>query len=234
MWVDGYVNYLDCDCSTVTHMSNYQDGTPYIRIISICQLYSGKAEKLEKKKTRDLCIFIGKTDAEAEASILWPPDVKSRLIEKGLDGVFPQWKDWGQEKKVTEDKMVWWHHWLSGHEFEQTPEESEEQGSLAGFSPRGLKESDTIAWLNNNSSEAELKKKKRQEISARFQLPQPYYISLLPGEVRNACTGFLTYVCAISFSTRLWTSWGWHPVIIFLNWGRIHITCLGSYLLFLV
>ena len=63
-------------------------------------------------------IFIGRTDAEAESPILWPPDAQSRLIGKGPD----VGKDWGQEKGVTEDEMVGWHHWLNGHEFGQTLE----------------------------------------------------------------------------------------------------------------
>ena len=61
-------------------------------------------------------IFIERTDAEAEAPILWPPDVKSWLIGKDPDAG----KEWGQETKgVTEDEMVGWHHRLNGHEFEQ-------------------------------------------------------------------------------------------------------------------
>ena len=60
-------------------------------------------------------IFIGMTDAEAEAPILWPPDAKSWHIGKVPDAG----KDWGQkEKRTTEDNMVGWHHWLKGHEFE--------------------------------------------------------------------------------------------------------------------
>ena len=60
-------------------------------------------------------IFIGKTDAEAETSILWPPDGKNWLIGKDPDAG----KDWRQEQKgTTEDEMVGWHHWLNGHEFE--------------------------------------------------------------------------------------------------------------------
>ena len=60
-------------------------------------------------------IFIGRTDAEAEASIVWPPDVKNWLT--GNDHYAG--KDWRQEEKgTTEDEMVWWHHWLNGHEFE--------------------------------------------------------------------------------------------------------------------
>ena len=60
-------------------------------------------------------IFTGRTDAEAEIPILWPPDVKNWLIWKDPDAG----KDWRQEKKeMKEDEMVGWHHWLSGHEFE--------------------------------------------------------------------------------------------------------------------
>ena len=72
-------------------------------------------------------IFIGRTDAEAEAPVRWPLDVKSRLIGKDPDAG----KDWGQEKGVTEDEIIGWHHWLNGHEFEQTPGDIEGQGSLA-------------------------------------------------------------------------------------------------------
>ena len=58
-------------------------------------------------------IFIERTDAEAEAPILWPPDEKSWLLNKTL-----MLKVWGQDEKgVTEDEMVKWHHWLNGHEF---------------------------------------------------------------------------------------------------------------------
>ena len=60
-------------------------------------------------------IFIGRTDAEAESPILWPPDAKNRLIEKDPDAR----EDWRQEEKgVTEDEMVGWHYCLDGHEFE--------------------------------------------------------------------------------------------------------------------
>ena len=60
-------------------------------------------------------IFIGRTDAEAETPILWPPDAKNWLIGKDPDAG----KDWGREEKGTiEDEMVGWHHWLNGHEFE--------------------------------------------------------------------------------------------------------------------
>ena len=80
-------------------------------------------------------LFIRRIDVEAEAPVLWSPDAKSRLIEKDLDAG----KDWGQEEKgMTEDEMVGWHHQLNGHEFEQAPEDSEGQAS-----PWGCKNSDT-------------------------------------------------------------------------------------------
>ena len=90
-------------------------------------------------------IFIGRTDAEAETPILWPPDARNWLSGKDPDAG----KDWRQEEKgTTEDEMVGWHHWLDGHEFEQTPGAGEGQGNLACCSPWGHKELDTTEWLN--------------------------------------------------------------------------------------
>jgi len=92
-----------------------------------------------------LWIFIGRTDAKAEVPILWPPDVKNGLIGKDPDAG----KDWRQEEKgVTEDEMVGWHHVLDGHEFEQAPGVGDGQGSLACFILWGCKEWDMTEWLN--------------------------------------------------------------------------------------
>ena len=69
--------------------------------------------------------FIGRTDAEAQALILCPPDVKSQLIGKDPDAG----KDWGQEeKRRIEDEIAGWHHRLNGHEFERAPGDGEGQG----------------------------------------------------------------------------------------------------------
>ena len=76
-------------------------------------------------------IFIGRTDAEA--AILWPPDAKGWLTGKDPGAG----KDWKKEKGMTEDEVAGWHHRLHGHEFEQTPGDSERQGSLACCSPWG-------------------------------------------------------------------------------------------------
>ena len=91
-------------------------------------------------------IFIGRTDAEAEAAILWPFDVKSWLIGKDPDAG----KNWGQEEKgETENNMDGWHHWLNSHHFEQIQGDGEGQGSLACCSSWDHRESDTTWWLNN-------------------------------------------------------------------------------------
>ena len=81
-------------------------------------------------------IFIGRTDAEAEAPILWPHALKNRLI-----GIDPDTgKDWKlEEKGMTEDEMVGWHHRLDGHKLEQVLGVGDGQGSLACYSPWGLK-----------------------------------------------------------------------------------------------
>ena len=91
-------------------------------------------------------IFIERTDAEDEAPIIWLHDAKNWLTGKDLNA------DWGQEEKgTTDDKMVGWHHWLNGHEFEQTLGDSEEQWSLECCSPWGCRELDMTEWLNNNA-----------------------------------------------------------------------------------
>ena len=91
-------------------------------------------------------IFVGRTDAEAETLVLWPPDAKSQLIGKDPDAE----KDWGQEKGTIEDEIVEWHHWPNGPEFEQTPVSKEGQGSLACCHSWGSKESDTTERMNSD------------------------------------------------------------------------------------
>ena len=90
-------------------------------------------------------IFTGRTDANSEALILWPPGVKSQLTGKYPDAG----KDWRQkEKGMTDDEMIGWHHQLNGHEFEQAPGVGNGQGSLACCSPWVHKELDTTERLN--------------------------------------------------------------------------------------
>ena len=90
-------------------------------------------------------IFIRRTDAEAEAPILWPPDAKDWLIEKVPDAG----KDWKWEEKGTaEDEMVGWHHRHNGHEFGWTPRVGDGQGGLVCCHPWGCKDSDMTEQLN--------------------------------------------------------------------------------------
>ena len=90
-------------------------------------------------------IVIGRTDAEAETPILWPPHVKSWLIGKDSDAG----RDWGQEVKgTTEDEMVGWHHRLDAHEFGWTPRVGDGQGGLACCDSWGHNKSDMTEWLN--------------------------------------------------------------------------------------
>ena len=90
-------------------------------------------------------VFTGRTNAEAETPILWPPDVKSWLIWKNPDAG----KDWGQEeKRTTEDETVGWHHRLNGHGFGWTPGVGDGQGGLVCCGLWGRKELDTTERLN--------------------------------------------------------------------------------------
>ena len=89
-------------------------------------------------------ILIERTDAEAETPILWPPDEKNWLTGKDPDAG----KDWRQEKGVTEDEMVGWHHQLDGREFEWTPGVGDGQGGLVCCDSWGRKKSDMTERLN--------------------------------------------------------------------------------------
>ena len=94
-------------------------------------------------------VFIGRTDVEAETSILWPSNMKSWLIWKDPDAG----RDWGQEEKgTTEDEMAGWHHRLNGREFEWTPGVGDGQGGLACCNSWGRKESDTTEQPNGTET----------------------------------------------------------------------------------
>ena len=89
-------------------------------------------------------IFIGRTDTQAEKPVIWPPSVKNWLTGKDPDAG----KDWRQEEKgVTEDEMVVWHHWLDGHEFEQAVGVGDGPREARGAAVHGVAKSRT--WLNN-------------------------------------------------------------------------------------
>ena len=94
-------------------------------------------------------VFIGRTDAEAETPLLWPPGVKNWLFRKDPDAG----KDWRQEEKgTTEDEMVGWHHRLNGYAFEQALWNGEGQESLVCCCPWGCKELNMTEQLNDDDS----------------------------------------------------------------------------------
>ena len=110
-------------------------------------------------------IFIRRTDAEAETPILWLPDAKSWLTGKDPDAG----KEWRQEEKgVTEENMVGWHHWLNGHEFKQAPGVGDGQGSLECCSSWDHKESDTTEWLDLVTELPDLTEGKKGETNPKF------------------------------------------------------------------
>ena len=120
-------------------------------ILLNCGVGEDSWESLDSKEIKPVnpgnqsWIFIGRTDSEAEAPVLWPPNAKNWLIGKDPNAG----EDWKQEKKwTTEDEMVGGHHWLDGHEFEQALGVGDGQRSLACYSSRGPKESDTNKCLN--------------------------------------------------------------------------------------
>ena len=92
-------------------------------------------------------IFVARTDAEAEAPVFWLPGTKSQLTGK-VPGVE---NDWGQEKRVLEDEMAGWHHWLNGHELGQTLGDGEGPGGLMCCSSWGLK---SQRWLGHWTKQA--------------------------------------------------------------------------------
>ena len=95
-------------------------------------------------KRNQPCIFIGRTEAEAETLIVWPPDMKKWLIWKDPDAG----KDWRWEKGMTEDELVGWHHRLDERELEWTLGVGDGQGRLPCRSPWGRKELDMTEQLN--------------------------------------------------------------------------------------
>ena len=104
-----------------------------------------KEIQLVHPKGNQSWIFIGRTDAEAEIPIIWPPHVKSWLTGKDPD----TGRDWGQEEKgTTEDEMARWHHRLEGHEFEWTPGVGDGLGGLECCDSWGRKEWDMTEQLN--------------------------------------------------------------------------------------
>ena len=129
-------------------------------------------------------IFIGRTDAEAEAPVLWSPYAKTQLTGKYPDAG----KDWRQEEKgPAEDKMLRYHHWLNGHELEQTPGDDKGHGSLVCCSQWRHKQSDMTKQLNNN--------KKRDNVLLIEQLFTHISFALVISGMSGDVTWSLLQVC---------------------------------------
>ena len=145
--------------------------------------------------------------------ILWPPDVKSWLIWKDPD----TGKDWGREEKGAAEDMVWWHHWLSGHEFEQTRGDNGGQSSLACCSPWGLKDADTIYWLNNNNNNNKYLKKIEAHPNVN---PHVHKLHLVP-ETQGLKEWHLEVGGAVE--RRFICKYGWSKIFNFSPlWGQKH------------
>ena len=132
-------------------------------------------------KVNQSCIFIGRTDAEAEAPILRPPDVKNWLIGKDPHAE----KDWRWEEKVrTEDEMIGWHHRPNGYEFEQSLGVGDGQRNQACCSPWGHKELDMTEWLNWTEWDMETMETVRNFIS---WAPKSLQVVTADMKLKDAC-----------------------------------------------
>ena len=150
-------------------------------------------------------IFIGGTNAEAEAPIIWPPDAKSRHWKDPGAG-----KDWKQEEKgMTEDEMVRWHHWLNGHEFKQAPGDGQRQGSLACCSPCGHRVGH--GWVNSPFSHSRTLSSHPTLVSSTTMILRHHVIyfsdlslpSNVPIKLPSVSTILSSYVQLQSFSLLL-------------------------------
>ena len=150
------------DCQVINGLNEHRYLLQHALWTILQTSYNSETYKLICPKGNQPRIFGGRTAAEAEAPVLWPLDVKNWFIRKDPD----TGKDWRQEKGMTEDKIVGWHHWLNGHEFEQALGNGEGQGSLACCSPWGLKELDMTEQLNNNDNR--LRRKFRTKAKSSF------------------------------------------------------------------
>ena len=135
-------------------------------------------------------IFIGRTNAEAETPILWPPDAKNRLIWKDPDAQ----QDWRQKKGMTEDEMVGCHHQLDGHEFEQAPGVGDGQGSLQSMGSQRVGHD----WAT------ELTEAKTMSTSMLWESPEAEMMRKLGPKHPKSSIFFLHVFCSSNVSILLW------------------------------
>ena len=163
-------------------------------------------------KANQSWIFIGRTDAEAEAPVLWLPDVKNWLIGKDPDAG----KDLRQEEKgTTEDEMVWWYHWLHGHEFEQTPWRIGRPGVLQSIGPQRvghnlateqqtwIRTNDLIAWIKKLHGGNLLWRRGLKGTPANFITTHGAYLHPDPNILLNANKSFLIIISCWKFEHHM-------------------------------
>ena len=165
---EGWAQKNWCFWTMMLEKSNYDVG-----LLTLKSPLDSKEIKPVNQKGNEPSIFIGRTDIEAEGPIPWPPDAKIWLTGKHPD----VGKDWRQnEKGVAEDEMVGEHHWLNGHEFEQTPGDSGGQRSLVCHI-LGVTKSQT--WLSNWMTTISLLNSISTTLSAKWiSMPKCSIVSL--------------------------------------------------------
>ena len=146
IWYSGHVWMWELDCEESWAPKNWWFWTVVLEETLQSPL-DCKIQPVHPKRNQSW-IFIGRTDDEAETPILWPPDVKNWLTGEDPDAG----KDWWwEEKGMTEDEMVGWHHWLNGHEFGRALGVDDGLGGLTCCGPWGRKEShDWVNWTELN------------------------------------------------------------------------------------
>ena len=139
----GHVWMWELDCEESWAPKNWCFGTVVLEKTFASPLACKESQPVHSKGDQSW-VFIGRTDAEGETPILWPPHAKSWLTGKNSEAG----RVWGQEEKgMTEDEMARWHHRLDGHEFVWPPGVGDGQGGLTCCNSWGRKESDTTEWL---------------------------------------------------------------------------------------
>ena len=174
-------------------------------------------------------MFIGRPDAEAEAPILWPPDRKNWLIGKDPEAG----KDWRREEKgMTEDEMVGWHHQLNGQQSEQTSRDGEGQGSLVCCSPWSRKEWATEQlqpWFQGVTWEPCLDCMAPQVLLSHTGHPSLFPSDMSPREVPNAYLN--TELCLrVCFLLRVSNLIPCNVIekVIFLKWEHVYTVAILS------
>ena len=154
LWFYSHMWMCKVDCKEIWVLKNWCSWTVVLEKTLESPLDCKEIKPVHSKGNQSW-IFTGRTDNKAETPILWLHDVKNWLICKDSD----VGKDWRQEEKgMTEDKVVGWHHQLDGHEFEQAPGVDNGQGILVCCSSWGCKESDTTERLNWTDSTYKINK----------------------------------------------------------------------------